>query len=127
MEDQPISTAIEFAAKRVFDELGAGFTESVYHSALMRELSERGIPFHSEGTIPVMYRGAPVGRRRPDLFVVGDDGITVVELKASSNTGEAQLLQYLDIVSDNSDIGPIVGGAVIRFNDSLEYEHKSVE
>jgi len=114
---------LEQAAQEVFDELGAGWSESVYHRALERELSERQIPFHSEGTIPVMYKGAPVGRRRPDLFVVPDVGDTiVVELKAASNSGSAQLAQYLDMTEADQNLGVIRGGAVIRFNEELEYE-----
>lgn len=114
---------LEEAAQEVFDELGAGWSESVYHRSLERELSERSIPFHSEGTIPVMYKGAPVGRRRPDLFVVPDVGGTiVVELKAGSNSGRAQLAQYLDMTEDDENLGYIRGGAVIRFNEELEYE-----
>ena len=103
--------------------LGAGWSESIYHRALERELSERQIPFHSEGTIPVMYRGAPVGRRRPDLFIVPEVGGTViVELKAGSNSGSAQLAQYLDMTEDDANLGYIRGGAVIRFNEEVEYE-----
>lgn len=117
---------LERAATEVHEELGPGFTESIYHAAFERELSSRGIAFHSEGTIPVMYKGAPVGRRRPDLFVV-DRKITVIELKAGSSSGEAQLLQYLDLVSDDSNIGPITGGAVIRFNEELEFEYKDCD
>jgi len=111
------------AAEEVFEELGPGFTESVYHRALERELSERQIPFHSEGTILIMYKGAPVGRRRPDLFIVPDLGGTIiVELKAGSKSGTGQLAQYLDMTEQSSDLGYIRGGAVIRFNEEVEYE-----
>lgn len=115
------------AASTVHYELGEGFSESVYHSAFARELSERGIPFHSEGTISVFYKGAPVGRRRPDLFIISDDGLVVVELKAGSSSGEAQLQQYLDLTTASTDLGNISGGAVIRFNDKLEFEYFDTE
>lgn len=111
------------SAKEVHSILGPGFTEAVYHSALQRELSERQIAHHSEGTIPVMYKGAPVGRRRPDLFVVTDNGLIVVELKAGSSSGEEQLSQYLSMTTDNDNLDNIVGGLVIRFNEELEYEY----
>lgn len=114
---------LKAAAEEVHDELGAGFTESVYHSALQRELSERQIPFHSEATIPVMYKGAPVGRRRPDLFIVTDYGLVVVELKAGSSSGDAQLKQYLGMTTADENLGEIIGGAVIRFNEELEYDY----
>ncbi len=118
-----MSNQLKEAAEAVHNELGAGFSESIYHRALERELSERGVAFHSEGTIPVMYKGAPVGRRRPDLFIVEDDGtVTIVELKAGSSSGEAQLEQYLGLVSADSNFGKIGGGALIQFNASLEFE-----
>jgi len=117
---------LKAAAETVHDELGAGFTESVYHSALQRELSERQIPFHSEATIPVMYKGAPVGRRRPDLFLVTDYGLVVVELKAGSSSGAAQLKQYLGMTTEDENLGEIIGGAVIRFNEELEYDYTAI-
>ena len=111
------------AAEEVHETLGSGFTESVYHRALERELSERQVPFHSEGTIPIMYKGAPVGRRRPDLFIVPEEGSTiVVELKAGSSSGKTQLNQYLDMTEADNNLGEIRGGAVIRFNSELEFE-----
>lgn len=114
------------AAEEVHDVIGSGFTESVYHSAMQRELSERGIPHHSEGSIPVMYKGAPVGRRRPDLFIVTDEGLLVVELKAGSSSGEEQLQQYLGMTTADDNLGEIVGGAVIRFNNDLQFEYYGV-
>lgn len=114
---------LEEAAQAVLDELGSGWSESIYHRSLERELSERGIPFHSEGTIPVLYKGAPVGRRRPDLFLLADNGDTViVELKAGSSSGSAQLKQYLDLTEGSEDLGYIRGGALIQFNDEVEME-----
>ena len=113
---------LEEAAQEVFDQLGSGWTESIYHRALERELSERSIPFHSEGTIPVMYKGAPVGRRRPDLFIVPENQATViVELKAGSNSGNDQLMQYLDMTEADANLGEIRGGAIIKFNEELEF------
>ncbi len=70
-----------------------------------------------------MYKGAPVGRRRPDLFIVPEEGSTiVVELKAGSSSGKTQLNQYLDMTEADNNLGEIRGGAVIRFNSELEFE-----
>lgn len=114
---------LEAAAQEVHDRLGPGWSESIYHRALERELSERGVSFHSEGTIPVLYKGAPVGRRRPDLFVLGEDGETIiVELKSDSSSGWFQLEQYLDLTEASEDLGYIRGGALIQFNNELSVE-----
>lgn len=118
---------LQSAAEEVHTELGGGWSETIYHTALQRELSERGVAHHSEGTIPVMYRGAPVGRRRPDMFLVEEHGDTViVELKAGSSSGTAQLEQYLELVETDDNYGQIVGGAVIRFNETCEFEYHTV-
>ena len=108
------------AVSEVHDELGSGFTETIYHSALSRELSERGIAHASEVSIPVFYKGVSVGRRRPDMFIMNDDGEKIItELKAGSSSGEEQLDQYMDIISDDDNYTDIVGGCLIRFNDPV--------
>jgi GxxExxY protein len=114
---------IREAAEEVFDELGPGWSESIYHKALIRELGHRGIPVYTEGSLSVMYKGGSVGTRRPDLMVqMPDDRSIMVELKSGSNRGKAQLMQYLDMAEKTKDLGEIRGGAVIRFNDEVEYE-----
>ena len=115
------------AAEEVHEYLGAGFTETVYHSALSQELSAAGIEHQTETPIPVMYKGTPVGRRRPDMMIMTEYGLVVVELKASSSSGSAQLSQYLGMTTDDENLGEIIGGAVIRFNKELEYEYTAVE
>lgn len=115
---------IEEAAEAVFAELGPGWSESVYHKAMIRELSERGIPHYTEGSIAVMYKGWSVGTRRPDISVQNDDNsVTIVELKAGSNRGRSQLEQYLRMGEASADLGTISGGMLIQFNDDLECEY----
>lgn len=107
------------SANEVHDILGEGHTEATYHRALERELSERGVSFSSEGTIPIFYKGTPVGKRRPDMFVEAEDETIIVELKAGSGAGEEQLLDYQDILGDDSNFD-IAEGVLIRFNEELE-------
>jgi len=114
---------LESASNEVFDFLLAGWSESIYQKALMHELSQRGVTFTTEGTIPVFCKGSPVGRRRPDLFVKDNrDKTIIVELKAGSNSGRAQLLQYLRMVEMDHNFPNVRGGALIRFNDVVEFE-----
>lgn len=114
---------LEEAAEAVFAELGPGWSESVYHKAMLRELSERGIPHYTEGSIAVMYKGWSVGTRRPDISVQTNDSVIIVELKAGSNRGQSQLKQYLKMGEASADLGTISGGALIQFNDDLECEY----
>jgi GxxExxY protein len=111
------------AAEEVFEELGPGWSESIYHKALIRELGHRGIPVYTEGSLSVMYKGGSVGTRRPDLMVQMEDGRSImVELKAGSSRGKAQLMQYLDMGEKTRDLGEIRGGALIKFNEEVEFE-----
>lgn len=107
------------AAEEVHDGIGSGQTEATYHRAMERELSERGIPFTSEGTIPIFYKDTPVGKRRPDMFVKDDRKIVVVELKAGTTKGKEQLFDYESIVSDDDNFY-ISGAILIQFNEEVE-------
>lgn len=125
MRVMSVDDDIEASAQAVHDELGAGFTENVYHSALQIELSSRGVEHSSEGTVPVLYKGQPVGRRRPDLFVKDGDETIIVELKAGSSRGSDQLLQYLGLLGDDSNF-EISKGVLIQFNEDLSVTFETV-
>lgn len=112
---------IKDAAEEVHDILGPGHTESTYHRAMERELSIRGIGMASESSIPIFYKGMSVGRRRPDMFIDGESGTVVLELKAGSQSGKEQLESYDSILADDNNFN-ISGALLIRFNDDIEFE-----
>ena len=83
------------AAFEVHRELGPGFLEKVYETALVQELSSRGVSARPQAEIEVSYRGQPVGLYFADILV---DGRVICEIKAVeslSRAHEAQLLHYL--------------------------------
>src|SRR3972149_1237292 len=83
------------AAFEVHRELGPGFLEKVYETALVQELSSRGVSARPQAEIEVSYRGQPVGLYFADILV---DGRVICEIKAVdklSSPHEAQLLHYL--------------------------------
>ena len=83
------------AAMTVHRELGHGFLEAVYQSALAYELTLQGIPFHQKPRLPVSYRGEVIGEYQAD-FICFDD--IIVELKAAQKTtgvDDAQVINYL--------------------------------
>jgi len=108
-------TDIEESAERVYDSLGPGLSERAYHNALETELSHRGIEFSSEANFSIQYRGKPVAYRRPDLLVGEGSEIVVVELKASSKSGEGQLESYMMLGEDDKNLD-ISGGILLAFN-----------
>jgi GxxExxY protein len=77
--NKELSSRVIEAAIEVHKTLGPGFIESVYESALCLELTHRGLAFERQKTVPVLYRGEPIGEHRLDLLV---EKSLVVELKA---------------------------------------------
>jgi GxxExxY protein len=92
---EPLSGRIIEAAIHVHKELGPGFLESVYESALRVALRHRGIPYESQKEITILFEREEIGVHRLDLLV---DGQVVVELKAVKALEDihfAQLKSYL--------------------------------
>jgi GxxExxY protein len=79
----------------VYNELGFGFLESVYQSAMEVALTEQGFDVGQQVAIPVWFHNRQIGDYRADLVV---DGCVLLELKAAKSlelAHEAQLLNYL--------------------------------
>ena len=79
----------------VYNELGAGFLESVYQKSLALALESAGLKVCSRIDIPVWFRGHQVGQFEGDLLV---EQCVLLELKAARALGsahQAQLLNYL--------------------------------
>jgi len=66
------------SAFSVYNDLGFGHLEKVYHKALELEFVKRGIKFKREFYIPIKYDGKLVGQNYLDFLV--DDKI-IVEIK----------------------------------------------
>jgi len=96
--DYPLSDLTEKiigAAFEVHRELGPGFLEKVYETALLRELSWLSLKAEAQAAIPVAYKGEPVGMYYADILV---EGLVLCELKAADGllpVHEAQVLHYL--------------------------------
>jgi GxxExxY protein len=79
----------------VYNELGHGFLESVYHESLILALKDVGLPAQSPIEIPVWFRGHKVGKFEGDVLV---EKCVLLELKAArtlDSSHKAQLLNYL--------------------------------
>ena len=96
MEKDPQSHAIIGAAMEVHRELGRGFLELVYQTALALEFQERRIPFKAEVALPVRYKGKLLTCGYRADFVCFED--VLVEIKAIAKltaADDAQLLNEL--------------------------------
>lgn len=95
-ENDPEGYALIGACFAVYNEMGSGYLEDVYHESLEIELADRSIPFVSHPKLPISYKGRILRKYyEADLIVL--DKI-IVELKAVKTIlpeHEAQLLHYL--------------------------------
>ena len=100
-------------AYEVHKFLGPSLLESVYHKALMQELTLKGFKVTSEVPISIMYKGVCVGEELKADIVVNDS--VIIELKSVENLQPVhykQLLTYLRLLDC-----PI--GLLINFNTVL--------
>ena len=105
-------TRIIGCALTVHRELGPGFLESIYATALQIELTAAHIPFDSERSLTVNYRGTAIPGQRVDL-IVGNE--VIVEIKAVSRIDpifEAKTLSYMRTAR-------VRAGLLMNFNELL--------
>ena len=84
------------AAMAVHSELGCGFLEKVYRTALPIEFERLGVPFAMEETLKITYKGRelPV-HYQVDFVCFTNIMVEVKALNAITTKEEAQLLNYL--------------------------------
>ncbi len=88
---------------KVYNELGYGFLEKVYHNALLIELQNEELKVESQKPIKVSYQGDVVGEYYADIIV---EDVVIIELKATETVTEAheyQLINYLK--ATNIEVG----------------------
>ena len=108
-----LSHAVVGAAIEVHRHLGAGLLESLYESALCRELWLRGMAAERQVSLPLAYKGAELGSSlRLDVVV---EKLVIVEVKAVESlvpVHRSQVLTYLKLTGF-----PV--GLLINFNVDL--------
>lgn len=109
-EIDDLSFQIIGAAIEVHKNLGAGLLESVYHDCMKEELRLRKINFHTEKTVPIIYKGNQLeASLRCDLYI---ENLIVVELKSTlemNKVFESQILTYMNLLNAPK-------GILINFN-----------
>lgn len=104
--DHSLKEHIIDAAQEVHRHLqGPGLLETVYESALVYELSLRGISSQRQVPIPVTYKNSSV--RDPLFLDILVENTIVVEIKATGKDYpfyQAQLLTYLRLFNKKSGL-----------------------
>lgn len=110
--------AIIGAAMEVYNVLGPGFYEAVYQEAVEIELKRRGIPFESQKTLKIFYKGVTLSKEYvADLHCFGQ---IVVELKAQDKLASrdaSQVINYLKATGCKV-------GLLVNFGNASELEWK---
>ena len=93
--EEELTYRIRGCVYEVYKELGAGFLEQVYQTALMKEFSLQGIAAERQVPFDVKYKNVVVGKYIADMIV---ENKVIIELKAQEKilgAYEAQLINYL--------------------------------
>ena len=99
----------------VYNELGHGFLESVYHRSLVLALESMGLNVCSRVAVPVWFRGHQVGHFEADVLV---ESCVLLELKAARSLDSshyAQLRNYLRATD-------IEVGLLLNFGERPEFK-----
>ncbi len=93
--------------------LGSGFLEAVYQEALEYELRQKEIPYISNKTLVVMYKGIRLRKEYIADFVCGDKILLEIKaLDALTGREEAQVINYLKV--SGFRIGLLINFGAIR-------------
>ena len=77
-------------AETIYQNLGPGYSECVYHKAFEVLHRNEKIPYESERIVPIKFMGHIVGNLRADL-ILNDE--TVLELKSVKNVTDVMVTQ----------------------------------
>jgi GxxExxY protein len=94
-EFEQLSGQIIEAAISVHKELGPGFLESIYESAMKVALRHRGIVYEAQKEVTVIFEEEEVGVHRLDLLVCGEIVVELKAIKALEDLHFAQVKSYL--------------------------------
>lgn len=89
---------IKTMAQKVYQTLGSGFSERVYHNAMEVLLRAESISYETERIVPIVFSGHTIGNMRADLVIEKN---VIVELKATKSITPAMTTQaqkYLQLL-----------------------------
>jgi GxxExxY protein len=88
---------------KVYNTIGYGFIEQIYHNAMIVELSAARLNVETEKPVAVYYVGKVVGNYEADLVVEEKVILEFKAIEAVHEAHEAQLINYLR--ATNIEIG----------------------
>jgi GxxExxY protein len=106
---------VRMISEHVWNSLGPGYSERVYHNAFEVALRMNSVCYETERIIPIFFQGHNVGNLRADLVI---DQCIIVELKSVAKLKEEnrnQIKNYMKLMKLNTGIlvnFPSVSGPV---------------
>ena len=88
---------IRVLCNQVYQSLGPGYSERIYHNAVEVLLRKNNIPYETERIIPVVFEGHTIGNLRGDLIVNGEIIVELKATKALTPNNNIQALNYIKL------------------------------
>lgn len=98
----------------VFNTLGKGFNECIYHKAILVDLYKTQYQIETKKIIPIQYNNVNVGYVESDVIVYDDINniMIIIELKAQTNDlsykEKFQVQKYMNNIENENTIGLVI-------------------
>lgn len=88
-------TNIHEMAMTIYETLGPGYNECVYHKAMEVLLRKQGVQYESERIVPIVFEGHTIGNVRSDIIVGGHTVLEFKSVRALTDAAALQTRNYL--------------------------------
>jgi GxxExxY protein len=95
LEQEDLTYRIRGAIFEVYNILGPGFKEIIYHNSLREEFDKRKIKYAEKKRVKIDYKGKQIGLYEPDFVVEGKVIIEIKAVEVMPKAFEKQLYNYL--------------------------------
>ena len=115
--DSTVQSMISFIiniSNNVFNTLGKGFNECIYHKAILVDLYKTNYKIETKKIIPIDYNGVNVGYVESDVIVYDKNTniMIIIELKAQtidlSYKEKFQVQKYMNNIENKNTIGLVI-------------------
>jgi len=115
--DSTVQSMISFIiniSNNVFNTLGKGFNECIYHKAILVDLYKTNYKIETKKIIPIDYNGVNVGYVESEIIVYNEKKniMIIIELKAQTNDlsykEKFQVQKYMNNIENDNTIGLVI-------------------
>ena len=89
---------VETLAKRIYSQLGAGYSERVYHNAMEVLLRQCNVQYESERIVQIPFEGHVIGNLRADIIINNTIVLEFKTIKTLNDQSELQAQNYLRLM-----------------------------